>query len=214
MTPGSTKSDDDRREAMLRFLDDTLPAEAVLEFNARLKADPTARRDFAGLLLQQVQLWVIGQEQRIPGGSAASPSKTIPSIVRFLPRWLADLFYSEPGAFYRPTARRRNALAWAACGLVCLCTILYLFLPTGGTSILANPDRASFTLLREGTSLFANGQVSLQPGDLIESVASNGITIKYGKESTTLHVDGGSSVKILSGKRGQDLHAEIGRAHV
>jgi hypothetical protein len=53
--------------------------------------------------------------------------------------------------------------------------------------------------------------MSLQPGDLIASGPANGTTIQYGKEPTTLHLDGGAELKILPWNRGKQLELRQGK---
>nr|MDQ3625227.1 PA14 domain-containing protein [Verrucomicrobiota bacterium] len=56
----SSEAPDSLREAMLRYLDGSLPEAETRELNAQLQASPELRREFAELLRQDIQLTELG----------------------------------------------------------------------------------------------------------------------------------------------------------
>src|SRR5438552_8432257 len=126
MNPDIPHGLDDPRERMLLYLDGTLPADEVERLNARLRSDTALRREFAEMVLQQVQLNELGHAKK---GAAPLHERIVQLPIE-----------AGESKMRKPPRRWIVPLAWAASIALLLVLNAWFFGPTTGEPILAKVE--------------------------------------------------------------------------
>jgi ferric-dicitrate binding protein FerR (iron transport regulator) len=203
MNPTPPSPRDAAREQMLRYLDGTLPPGEAGQLNARLKTEPGLRHDFAGLLLQQVQLAEIGQEQNAFVEMRRESVSTSPARE---PEHTPALENFPQVAWIRHPAIWASGLALAAC------LVVGLFLWTtrdSGQALLAQAG-SGVVVERIGQPPIVAAGLLLQPGDRIQTPDGAAAVVEFPGEATSTRLEPGALMRIVSLEDGKQLAVERG----
>jgi len=173
MTQSDEGSRDEIHQAMLRYLDGTLPAQEIERLSAMVKENPAMGRVFATLLLQQMHLAEIGQEEK-GLDFVLSPEAVMDSK-------------NDSVAVNQP--RPRRVLWAAAAGLALLGGVAGLWLLQADAGpVITRVAGAKVRVERAGKILTAKEGLGIRTGDTIDTGSMGELTIRYGGERTQLQL--------------------------
>ena len=203
MTPNPQPTPDATRSLMLRYLDGSLPQSELEGLNASMKADVALRREFAALLLQEVQLAEIGQQENAfvemrRESVSTSPARVLehtPALEEFpAVRWL------------------HHPAGWSTGLALAACIVIGLFLWTVRDPIVATLATASSGTVveRKGQPLAPAAGLPLRAGDRVSTPPGGTAGLQFAGETTSLRLQESTVVQLGPARDGKHVFLDRG----
>jgi hypothetical protein len=190
-------------ELMLRYLDGSLSGAGMEQLTAKLRTHSELRRQFATLLLQESQLFQIGQERR----SASQFSKE------------AAVFEPKARGHHAGERRKEIVLSFklshgflALAAAIVLALAFWWSLAPSATPRLARFSLEGAVVIQRGTrSLSAERAVRIRPGDLVKTATNAVALITYPGEATRIRIMPGTRLKVINWSHGKTFEVQQGK---